>query len=218
MKTLWQGLMRRWERADDPTAPALLREPEYQVQVTLNGEQLYVQLLPVPATEGELPRHRPQLGIAVEINQGFPCAHIYTDPQCGDVALSVFGTGEKLLTRQADAFDQVESHGTTIPLVTEDAVARLFDTREFSAFSNMMPSDGGRLERRWGVMEHTAAGPEAFCEPCLTEEAAMEMVRLISEDPDMPWETLLQRFAAAGHAIPEKTAAQQSAAPRQRAS
>lgn len=218
MKTLWQGLMRRWERDDDPTAPALPREPEYQVQITQNGEQLFVQLLPAQTTAGELPSHRPQLGIAVEINQGFPCAHIYADPQYGDVAFSVFGTGEKMLTRQADAFDQVESHGTTIPLVTQDAVARLFDTREFSAFSNMMPSDGGRLERRWGVMEHTAAGPEAVCEPCLTEAAAIEMVRLIGEDPDMPWETLLARLAAAGHAIPEDTASQQTAAARQRSS
>lgn len=211
MNVLFERVFGRWERKDDPLQPALPREPVYRVAVVEAGDQMFIHVLPALEDQNQggdheacaTPTSRPQLGVMLEINQGMPCVHLYQDPRDGDVALSVFGTGDKLMTRRGDAFDRVEPHEEAIPLTTADAVARLFGTREFSAFSNHLPTEAGRLQQVWGVMEHTTDGPHAVCEPCLSESTALAMVAQLQNEPDISWADLVRRLAEGGHQVPE---------------
>jgi hypothetical protein len=131
----------------------------------------------------------------------------------GEVALSVFGTGGKLLTRDGDAVASLERHGHDIPLVAADAAARLFDINEYTVFSNMVTRDG-TLVPRWGVMEHTPDGPQAVCEPTLSEAAAREVVRLLELDTAMSWDEIMERLREAGHSLGEAECAQPRVAMR----
>ncbi len=196
----------RWELNDDSGTRRMKREPEYRVEVTEPSPgQLFISMVPAAAkTDADgspIPEGKPSLGLMVEINNGFPCAHIYSDPLYGDSALTVFGTGERIGVRSDE--QRLIGDWDKTPLNAADAAVRLYGETEFSAFVSY-----GYNPARWGVMRHTANGPEAVCDPCLSEEAAQAAVSLLEDAPEMAWADLVQHLTEAGHPVPsEKDAA-----------
>lgn len=104
-------------------AGTLEGEPQYTLDVQLDQEsgQLFVSVAPAGAETPEQTEDQPQIMVAVEINNGLPCAHVYGDIY-GDCALSLFGRpGARLASRPGDA--QVDHEDSTYAPDVQEVIA-----------------------------------------------------------------------------------------------
>lgn len=93
----WDVMAGNAERVED--------EPAYTLNVSLDraAGQMCAAVMPVGRGDAAASEGLPQLLVMVEVNNGAPCAHLYSDA-FGEVAMSVFGMpGARLAARPGDA-------------------------------------------------------------------------------------------------------------------
>ena len=94
---VYRRLMWDWRKAQGEELP--VQDARTYVFSERADERVYLDFTYPHQSPDDLPLESPQLTVMFEVNEGLPCAHLYTDTYGGEVLLTVFAArdGELLL-------------------------------------------------------------------------------------------------------------------------
>lgn len=92
----------RWDVANE-SIEALPNEPKYDLKIRSTDSQAFIDISPEGINTIEALEGLPQLSLLIEVNQGLPCVHVYSDLH-GEVVQTLFaGHDSKLIMRPGEA-------------------------------------------------------------------------------------------------------------------